>query len=192
MALQFNSLTFLNFSSDLLPRQARVRRVHHGAIRTSGYVCQAAMQTDEGPIIERRSGHWKPSIWEDDFLKTLKNDHKEEVYQSRAELLKAKVRHELLDRMQDDKGTLALLELIDDVQRLGLGYIFEQDIRKALGFLKEKNVNLEGNLHATSLCFRLLRQHGFDVSQDVFKVFKGLRGNFMDHLSKDIKGILSL
>lgn len=63
-----------------------------------------------------------------------------------------------------------LLELIDDVQHLGLTYKFEKDIIKAL----EKIVSLDENekhiseLYYTALSFRLLRQHGFEVSQGIY------------------------
>ncbi|XP_058210699.1 tricyclene synthase EBOS, chloroplastic-like [Rhododendron vialii] len=47
-------------------------------------------------------------------------------------------------------------------------------------------------VHAIALCFRLCRQHGYEVSQDVFKRFKDENGYFMESLSKDINGLLSL
>ena len=68
-----------------------------------------------------------------------------------------------------DTEALRLLELIDEIQRLGLTYKFEKDIFKAL----EKTISLDENekhisgLHATALSFRLLRQHGFEVSQGI-------------------------
>ncbi|KAG5551786.1 hypothetical protein RHGRI_010015 [Rhododendron griersonianum] len=48
------------------------------------------------------------------------------------------------------------------------------------------------SVHATALCFRLCRQHGYEASQDVFRKFKDKSGNFMKSLCKDIKGLLSL
>ncbi|KAF2284872.1 hypothetical protein GH714_031676 [Hevea brasiliensis] len=90
---------------------------------------------------------------------------------------------------------LSVLDLIDTVQRLGLGYRFESEIRKAL----ERFVSLGGldveridSLHATALSFRLLREHGFEVSPDVFMKFKDEYGNFKECLKEDIKAMLSL
>ncbi|MFQ6652646.1 hypothetical protein Gotur_024409, partial [Gossypium turneri] len=64
---------------------------------------------------------------------------------------------------------LEKLELIDALQRLGLSYYFEDEIKKTL---KNISINLSSNvawkkdnLYATSLEFRLLRQHGYEVNQ---------------------------
>ncbi|PKI46421.1 hypothetical protein CRG98_033197 [Punica granatum] len=61
-----------------------------------------------------------------------------------------------------------MLLLIDDVQRLGLQHRFEKDIRTALDRYVSLGgciANKDGILFTTSLGFRLIRQHGFDVSQ---------------------------
>ncbi|PIA45786.1 hypothetical protein AQUCO_01600197v1 [Aquilegia coerulea] len=178
---QFSSHTFT------LPRQAPWgRRANQVAFKASSFTtCSAST--------ERRSANYQPNIWEHKFLETLKNDYAGEVYKKRANSLKDEVRH-LLDQHMRVNGDLALLELIDDIQRLGLGYIFERDIQIALSFLKENSLIIEGSddLHTISLHFRLFRQHGINVSQDVFKVFTDPQGNFMEHLSQDVKGILSL
>ncbi|KAH7576523.1 hypothetical protein JRO89_XS01G0098700 [Xanthoceras sorbifolium] len=96
----------------------------------------------------------------------------------------------------EDAEMLSILELIDDIQRLGLGHRFEKDIKSAL----DKIVSWEGfdvkaedqKLHATALRFRLLRQHGYQVSQDVFKAFMDDDGKFMEYVKTDVKGMLNL
>ncbi|KAK9284915.1 hypothetical protein L1049_024096 [Liquidambar formosana] len=58
-----------------------------------------------------------------------------------------------------------------------------------------KNSNdawLNDDLYATAFRFRLLRQHGFNVSQDVFERFKDETGKFKTLLREDVKGLLSL
>lgn len=68
----------------------------------------------------------------------------------------------------DDADTLAQLELIDDIQRLGLRYRFEENIRRAFDkifYSKMDHLRTEKSLHATALIFRLLRQDGYEVSQ---------------------------
>ena len=67
---------------------------------------------------------------------------------------------------------LEQLELIDILQRIGLSYHFEREIKRILEGLY--NTNHHGgdtwktkNLYATSLKFRLLRQHGYGVSQGI-------------------------
>ncbi|EXC23173.1 Isoprene synthase [Morus notabilis] len=107
---------------------------------------------------------------------------------------KAKKREEEVKSMITNEKTeiLTTIELIDDIQRLGLGYKYEDEIRRALSRCVSWVKNNEGrtkNLYATALSFRLLRQHGYEVSQDIFK-------SFMDGpegcLTKDVKGMLAL
>ncbi|XP_075649862.1 myrcene synthase, chloroplastic-like [Castanea sativa] len=43
-----------------------------------------------------------------------------------------------------------------------------------------------------TLKFRFLRQHGYNISQGVFNVFKDERGKFKACLCEETKGILSL
>jgi (-)-alpha-terpineol synthase len=67
---------------------------------------------------------------------------------------------------------LEQLELIDILQRVGLSYHFEDEIRRILeGVYMNTNhgdhgtCKKEKNLYATALEFRLLRQHGYSVPQ---------------------------
>ena len=60
------------------------------------------------------------------------------------------------------------LKLIDDLQKLGVSYHFEQEIDNMLTFTYhklDKSNFMEYDLHANALKFRLLRQHGFNVSE---------------------------
>ncbi|CAK7355344.1 unnamed protein product [Dovyalis caffra] len=140
----------------------------------------------------RRSANYEPSSWDHDYLLSSENEEAIEIYKDKGQKLEAEVR----SMISNEKAEfLTLLELIDTVQRLGLGYRFEIDIRKAL----DRFVSSEGfdavtttSLYATGLSFRLLRQHGFEVSQDVFNSFKDQNGNFMENLKEDIKAMLSL
>ena len=67
-----------------------------------------------------------------------------------------------------DLELISLLELIDSVQRLGLTYKFEKDINAALERIVALDDTHKNGLHATALSFRLLRQHGFEVSQGIY------------------------
>jgi len=67
-----------------------------------------------------------------------------------------------------DMEMLTMLEMIDDIQRLGLGHRFEKDIKRKLDRIsssEQSYVEAEKSLRATALCFRLLRQHGYEISQ---------------------------
>ncbi|KAJ4824246.1 hypothetical protein Tsubulata_048959 [Turnera subulata] len=115
-----------------------------------------------------------------------------EIYKDRATELVGQMRS-MIKNPETDFSTI--LELIEDIQRLGLGYRFEDDIRKALGryvSMGGLDVLTENNLRATSLGFRILLQHGYQVSQDVFIKFTDQNGKFKGILKEDIKGMLSL
>lgn len=68
---------------------------------------------------------------------------------------------------------LRQLELIDDLQKLGILYHFHDQINQIMGriYIEYKNCNIinvteeKDNLYSTALAFRLLRQHGYKVSQ---------------------------
>lgn len=65
------------------------------------------------------------------------------------------------------EDSLEQLELIDTLQRLGISYYFESEIKHVLKTLYNKR-DLDDNkkdLYVTSLEFRLFRQHGFEISQ---------------------------
>lgn len=57
------------------------------------------------------------------------------------------------------------LELIDQLQKLGVAYHFHDEIERNLKKIQSNNDKWDQNLHATALRFRLLRGYGFDVSQ---------------------------
>ena len=57
------------------------------------------------------------------------------------------------------------LPLIDAVQRLGVSYHFEKEIEDVLETIYHIDSNVvENDLYTTALRFRLLREHGFNVS----------------------------
>ncbi|KAK0588634.1 hypothetical protein LWI29_003410 [Acer saccharum] len=120
------------------------------------------------------------------------NDDK---YRNRAGKLEEEVRCMINN---EDAEMLTILELIDDIQRLGLGHRFHKDIKRALDRIvswdnvHEFEVKAEEKLHVTALRFRLLRQHGYLVSQDVFKAFMDDEGKFKKYVESDVKGMLSL
>nr|GMC70530.1 isoprene synthase, chloroplastic-like [Ipomoea batatas] len=138
--------------------------------------------------ITRRSANYQPSSWNYDDLVNIitTNDLELGIEEEVRKKLEGEVRNVL------DEGKLevvALLELIDDIRRLGLGYKFKQSSSRALAKLRmsqgQEATNM--NLHSCSLYFRLLREHGFDISPDVFE-------QFMDNIADedDVRGLLSL
>ena len=89
-----------------------------------------------------------------------------ETYTEKMEKLEKEVKSMINKEEEDDTEVLSRLELIDDIQRLGLGYRFEDDIRKALDRVSSREGSFtsglkDRSLHATALSFRLLRQNGY-------------------------------
>lgn len=78
-----------------------------------------------------------------------------------------RMKEEVKDRLERETHRLVKLEPIDAIQRLGLQYHFKNDIKRALQVIRDDSNDacFSNNLHSTALLFRLLRQHGHDISQ---------------------------
>ena len=66
---------------------------------------------------------------------------------------------------------MARLELIDDVKWLSLGHHFVEIMHARTSIIAKNGgifVVVEEDLHVMALSFRLHRQHGFHVSQNVY------------------------
>ena len=67
------------------------------------------------------------------------------------------------------------LELIDLLQRLGVSYHFDNEIERIMNKIHKDYGEDDGwkkeDLHATTLEFRLPRQHGYNVPQGMLRVF---------------------
>ncbi|KAL6205614.1 hypothetical protein ACLB2K_022871 [Fragaria x ananassa] len=85
------------------------------------------------------------------------------------------------------------LKFIDDIQRLGVSYHFETELAEALENIHSRLHDGDLDLYNDTLRFRLLRQHGYNISSgDIFKKFKDANGNFKESLIADVPGMLSL
>ncbi|KAG6437970.1 hypothetical protein SASPL_102901 [Salvia splendens] len=144
----------------------------------------------------RRSGNYQPTRWDFSYIQSLNSPYdKEEKHLSRREELIVQV--EIL--LQEEKMEhVQQLELIDDLKYLGLSYFFQDEIKEILGFIHSHHKCFHNNeacdqrgLYFTALGFRVLRQHGFDVSQEVFDCFKNEKGSdFKANLAQDTKGMI--
>ncbi|KAF9601573.1 hypothetical protein IFM89_020429 [Coptis chinensis] len=131
-----------------------------------------AICSDYDSMISPRSGH-----------------SKDETQKIRVLELKENVKHLLADELI---GPLAKLELIDAIKKLGVGYHFEEEIQAILSKTNKIVGCSDDDLYSNALRFRLLRDHGYDVTQDIFKSFQEEMGNFKACLCEDVKGMLSL
>ncbi|KAL3617316.1 hypothetical protein CASFOL_038861 [Castilleja foliolosa] len=152
-----------------------------------------ALQNCDDQIItdQRRSGNYTPPIWDFDFIQSTRSEYKEERHMKRVSELISQVKTMLNDEIIE---VVRQLEFIDELQRLGISYHFEYKINQILNRIYvdgRKNYD-PTDLYSTALRFRLLRQHGFIVSQDVFDSFKNEDGGFKASLRDDTKGLLEL
>ncbi|CAK9159816.1 unnamed protein product [Ilex paraguariensis] len=134
---------------------------------------------------QRRSANYHPTIWDPKHIESFSTPYTYELYGHTLEELKK----EATSLLKSEREPSAQMKLIDSIQRLGVAYHFEEEIRDSIDHVHEA---VMGDLYTTSLQFRLLREHGHSVSSDLFNKFKDRNGRFMDSLSKDATGLLSL
>ncbi|XP_026441137.1 (-)-alpha-terpineol synthase-like [Papaver somniferum] len=142
-------------------------------------------------VVSKQPGnvYYQPTIWDYTFVESLQSIYKGDGYINQIEKLKK----EATIMLEKAATPLAQLEMINVIQRLGMKYLFEEEIKEMLVniYNDKPNGGMIYNLHATALKFMLLRQYGFKVSQDVFTIYMDKNG-FKEHLSEDVKGMLSL
>ncbi|KAI3822002.1 hypothetical protein L1987_09583 [Smallanthus sonchifolius] len=142
----------------------------------------------------RRSANYAPSLWSYDHIQSLSSEYTGEEYKARADKLKEAVKMMMSKETADPLSTL---ELIDDSQRLGISYHFEDEIRNLLEMIYSKYYKTHDqwnslDLNLKALGFRLLRQHGHQVPQEIFHNFKDETQNLKPHLREDMMGMLNL
>ncbi|WRX28625.1 Terpene synthase, partial [Theobroma cacao] len=120
--------------------------------------------------IERRSAGHLPTVWDVELVKSFTTPYSFESHGSRLEELKQGAR-DLLATMKEPRDQL---DLINTLQRLGVAYHFEKDIKDILAKLVDANIATD--LYTVALQFRLIRQND---------------GKFMDSLRGDVIGLLS-
>nr|QJX58304.1 monoterpene synthase 5 [Salvia officinalis] len=138
----------------------------------------------------RRSGNYQPSRWNFNYIQSLNTPYKEERHLNRQAELIVQVKMLLKEKIE----AIQQLELIDDLKYLGLSYFFQDEIKQILSSIYNEHKYFPNNdLYFTALGFRILRQHGFNVSQDVFDCFKNEKScDFKASLGQDTKGMLQL
>ncbi|KAJ0480803.1 putative R-linalool synthase [Helianthus annuus] len=145
------------------------------------------------PIVTRRTANYESSLWSYDHVQSLSTKHSEKDYAARAENLKEVVKT-MIRKHSVVENPLRGLELVDDLQRLGIAYHFKEEISDVLEKIYyEIRYKWSGmNLNHQSLGFRLLRQHGYPVTQDIFGNFKDKIENLNPCQYEDLVAILNL
>ncbi|CAN4126553.1 unnamed protein product [Withania somnifera] len=147
---------------------------------------------EEEDII-RPVANFSPSLWGDLFLSFSIDDHAAQEYALEIEVLKEQTRSMLLATGRELAETL---NLIDVIERLGIAYHFDKEIDDMLGQIYNENYDFKGDdyndLCTCALQFRLLRQHGYNVSLKIFGKFLDGNGKLKESLGSDVLGLLSL
>ncbi|KAJ4760900.1 Terpene synthase [Rhynchospora pubera] len=136
---------------------------------------------------KRRSANYQPNSWDYNSLESLKTHHLSESHENYDNL-----KQEVKQLIQKETEPANKLRLVDAIQRLGVAYLFDEEINEVLGSISKLESASKEDLLSMSLHFRLLRQNGFSVSQDIFNSFLDKNETFKPNFQKDTKGHLSL
>eukprot|EP00257_Ricinus_communis_P028171 XP_025015585.1 terpene synthase 10 isoform X1 [Ricinus communis] len=185
------SLPFVTVAFAKLPHVKN----HFGLQKNGSFCSPVGCMTDpimSNETIIRRSANYRPPIWDFDFVQSLKSEFVGELNIKRIDKLKEDVKMMLNKTMAPSDQ----FELIDTLQRLGLAYHFGDEIKRIVKSIynshRNDNTWMKEDLHTIALQFRLLRQHGYNISQEIFDIFRDELGNFKECLHEDIEGMLSL
>ncbi|KAJ8543868.1 hypothetical protein K7X08_025486 [Anisodus acutangulus] len=143
--------------------------------------------------IVRPVANFSPSLWGDRFHSYSIDNKVAQNYAQEIEALKEETMSMLLATGRKLSETL---KLVDVIERLGVAYHLEKQIDEILEQIYNKNANFEGDdyndLCTFALQFRLLRQHGYNISPKIFSKFQDGNGKFKESLASDVLGLLSL
>ncbi|KAI3686194.1 hypothetical protein L1987_79867 [Smallanthus sonchifolius] len=114
---------------------------------------------------------------------------------TRSRTLKEAVRTMISEGNEMMENPLSMLNLIDDLQRLSISYHFVNEISNVLeniyrNYYKIHEEWSKMDLNLKSLGFRLLRQHGYQIPQEIFKDHEN--GSVKEHLNEDMISMLNL
>nr|ABD77417.1 linalool synthase [Lavandula latifolia] len=184
-----------NHLRNLDRRASKPRHVSSTAAATRLRVSCATQLEIKSVDETRRSGNYNPTAWDFNYIQSLDNQYKKERYSTRHAELTVQVKKLLEEEME----AVQKLELIEDLKNLGISYPFKDNIQQILNQIYNEHKCChnseveEKDLYFTALRFRLLRQQGFEVSQEVFDHFKNEKGtDFKPNLADDTKGLLQL
>nr|QIQ56006.1 5-hydroxyviscidane synthase 3 [Eremophila lucida] len=133
-------------------------------------------------------GH-RPSMWAD--LSFSFDVQVQERCEEAIEALKEDVKSMVTAK---DCKPLDKMILIDTIERLGVAYMFEQEIEEQIEqiYKFQAEDGSDKDLFTTALYFRLFRQHGYNVPSSVFDKFKDEDNKFKETIIGDIHGLLNL
>ncbi|PHT65193.1 5-epiaristolochene synthase [Capsicum annuum] len=161
----------------------------------SAAVCNNIVNHIEDQVEEiiRPVVNFSPSLWGDRFHSFSIDNKVAQKYAQETEAFKEQTRSMLL---ATGRKLTETLNLIDVIERLGIAYHFVKEIDEILDRIYNENGKFEGDeyndLCIFALQFRLLRQHGYNISPKIFSQFQDENGKFKKSLASDVLGLLSL
>nr|AMN10097.1 germacrene A synthase [Chamaemelum nobile] len=152
---------------------------------------QANTKTSAKPV--RPLANFPPSVWGTRFLSFSLDKSEFERYAMAMEKPKEDLRNLIVDPKMDSNEKLGL---IYSVHRLGLTYIFLEEIESQLDKLFNE-FSLQDyedvDLYTISINFQVFRHLGYKLACDVFNKFKDVSsGTFKESITSDVRGMLGL
>nr|AWF79083.1 terpene synthase [Pelargonium graveolens] len=146
----------------------------------------------------RSTPKFHPSVWADRFTSftpsSLANSP-HDSYSAQIQVLKVEV-GKMLSKASSTGDLFEKITLINSLCRLGISYHFEEEIGKQLKHIFDTKSYFDSSddhdLYTCALVFRVLRQHGYRMSCEIFNKFKDSKGEFSKTLASDVRGMLSL
>ncbi|XP_059072647.1 alpha pinene synthase, chloroplastic-like [Cryptomeria japonica] len=149
--------------------------------------------------VTRRTGNHHANLWDDDFIQSLpKLPYDAPQYRERADRLVGEVKDMFNAAGAADScadNILKRLQMVDKVERLGIGRHFEMEIAEALDYVYRFWNESSKDLNTAALGLRILRLHRYPVSSDVLEQFKAKDGQFLcctTQIEGEIQCILNL
>ncbi|CAH2065302.1 unnamed protein product [Thlaspi arvense] len=179
--------SLMQIGSPLIHSSALVKTIP----RPKSFTCTTMAKTtpgDESPVVPRLFANYQPSIWDNHHLLPVKNKYvKGKSVRGERDLLKEEVRMML----NDGKTTyLDQLELIDDLQKLGVPYYFEREIKNILTvfcYQEDRRImrqcDIEKDIHATAL--------DFEFSDNVVLMFQKMYSMFSWKIVRSLRVMVS-
>nr|QPL17968.1 terpene synthase [Lathyrus odoratus] len=96
-------------------------------------------------------------------------------------------------RLFVSQNTDERLSMVDSIQRLGIEYLFEDEIEATLQrkHMMLRFQNIQG-LSQVAFQFRMLRQQGYYIRPDIFNIFWDNKGKLKGTFCKEINGLVAL
>uniref|UniRef100_A0A1W7HBX5 Terpene synthase n=1 Tax=Scoparia dulcis TaxID=107240 RepID=A0A1W7HBX5_SCODU len=157
----------------------------------------ASATTAFSPCTSRPLAKYHPNLWDSIFLSEVPetNEQAKAGQVKLIEELTEEVGNELKG-LTTNRDYAGQIRMVDTIQRLGIAYHFEPEIDQALQCVFETfDVFCEhnhDNLYVIALGFRLLRQHGYRVSSEIFEKFKDSEGEFKLPNPEDLSSVMGM